>query len=51
MIAKNKPIWKADIVKEAVEEQCGQKVYKKHVCKLLHDELNLSYRRVRKVPI
>ena len=50
-LAKSRPIWKADIIQKAIEEKHDEKVSISNICKILHTELGLGYRRIRKVAI
>ena len=50
-LAKSRPIWKADIIQKAVLEEHDVRISTPNICKILHTELGLSYRRIRKVAI
>ena len=50
-LAKNRPIWKADIIQKSIEEEHDDKISTSNICKILHKELGLGYRKIRKVAI
>ena len=39
------------MIKTAVEEKCGTTIHLRQVCKLLHKELGLGYRKILKADI